>query len=204
MVQINLLPPSAKKRQRLKLDFKALKTVDLKPLIFALVGTVVLVMVFWLALGIRLNLKQNELARLNEQAKLARLNSQKLDEISKEKEWFQKKLEFLDQRLKREISWAENLNHLSSLVPPGVWLSNIVVHSREEDAIAVYDKLNIDGSAVSLAGEEMIVLIGGFMRALKEDEVFSEQFSEIKLVSSQKKKRNNIDVMDFKLLCQFR
>ncbi len=127
-----------------------------------------------------------------------------MDKLNKEKERFQKKLEFLEQRLKREISWAENLSRLSNLVPPGIWLNNIDVQSKEEDAIATYDKLDIDGSALSLAGEEMIVSIGRFMRALKEDEVFSGQFSEIKLVSSQKKKRNNIDVMDFKLLCQFR
>lgn len=206
MVQINLLPPSARKKQklRLKLDLKTLEAIDLKPLIFTLVGVIVSVMVLWLALGIRLNLKQNELARLNEQVKLGQLSSQKLDKLNKEKERFQKKLEFLNQRLKREISWAENLNRLSNLVPPGIWLNNIALHSKEEDAIATYDKLDIDGSAVSLAGEEMIVLIGGFMSALKEDEVLSGQFSEIKLVSSQKKKRNNIDVMDFKLLCQFR
>ncbi len=206
MVQINLLPPSARKKEKLKLrlDLKAVEALDLKPLISTLVGLIVLVMVLWLALGIRLNLKQKELARLNEQVKLSQVSSQRLDKLNKEKERFQKKLEFLNQRLKRAISWAENLNRLSNLVPPGIWLNNIAVYSREEDEIAVCDRLDIDGSAVSLAGEEMIVLIGGFMSALKEDAVFSGQFSEIKLVSSQKKKRNNIDVMDFKLLCQFR
>ena len=206
MVQINLLPPSDRKKQklRLRLDLKALEAIDLKPLLLALAGVILSVMVLWLALGIRLQLKESKLARLDEQTRTGRLILQKLDKLKKEKGEFEEKLEFLEQQLKREILWAENLNRLSNLVPPGIWLKKIALQSKEEGETTTYDKLDIEGSAVSLAGEEMIILISGFMSALKEDAIFSEQFSEIKLVSSQKKKRNSIDVMDFKLLCQFR
>ncbi len=115
------------------------------------------------------------------------------------------KLAFLEQQLKREVLWAKNLNYISNLVPSGVWLEDMVLHTKREGHLSKYEKLDINGSAISLRGEEMMDLIGGFMAALEKEELFSEQFSEIKLISSQRSKKDaRFEVMDFKLSCQYR
>lgn len=200
MVQINLLPAAAKKKQRIKAEL----TIKVAPLIFVLAGVILIVIAVWTILGIQLLGKQRELARLDKQLKAFQGGLQNLDQLTQDKKQAQEKLEFLDSNLKREVFWAKNLNRLNNLVPLGIWLKKVSLETRKEEHLKKYASLSIDGSAVSVQGEEMIDLIGGFMSVLKKDEVFSEQFSEIKLISSRRKKIGNFDVMDFNLYCQFR
>lgn len=200
MVQINLLPVSAKKKRKRNLELK----VKLGPIIFVLGVLVAVIIVIWAMLGIQLAAQGKKMARLDGELKSLKSTLQELDQMKQAKESLSDRLKFLDEEIKREILWSENLNRLSNLIPPGIWLKNIVLHSKEEERGHKYIKLDINGSAVSAGGEEMIDLIGKFMSALKQDEVFSEQFSEIKLISSQRGKSAKVEVMDFKLLCQFK
>ena len=200
MVQINLLPPSAKKKGRPRLDLN----INLGPIIFVLGVLLAVIIVAWTVLNIQLSTKQKELSRLKEHLKSSNVSLQKLDKLRKDKQGFLGKLEFLERSLKREALWAENLNRLSNLVPPGIWLKNLVLHSGKENELHKYLELDINGSAVSLEGEELINLIGRFMSALKEDEVLSQQLSEIKLVSSQRGKSGKVEIMNFKFFCQFK
>lgn len=200
MVQINLLSISVKKKGKLKLGLK----IKLGPVIFTLVAVMLAIIITWAMLGMQLSGKQKKLSRLDEQLKSLEFTLQKLDRLNKNKGQLQRKLEFMEQQLKGEILWSENLNRLSNLVPAGIWLKKMVLYSKKEDHLDKYDKLDINGSAVSLLPAEMIDLIGGFMSALEKDEVFSKQFSEIKLISSQRRTVGKNEVMDFKLFCQFR
>lgn len=200
MVQINLLPVTAKKKQKIKAELK----IKVGPLIFALVGVILAVVVCWTILGIRLSGQRKQLTERQKQLNTLRSSLKNLNQQNQDKRQFQHRLEFLEAELKREVFWAENLNRLSNLVPPGIWFKKISLHTVKEKRLKKYVSLRIGGSVVSLRGEEMIDLIGEFMNALKKDELFSEQFSEIRLLSSKRSKSGKFEIMDFSLHCQFR
>ena len=168
-------------------------------------GLILAMMVFWIILGMQFIAREKRIAQLDKELTSLKPTLQKVDKLKKDKEVFSRRLKFMDENIKRDILWSESLNRLSNLVPPGIWLKEMVLRTQKKEALNIYDKLDINGSAISLSGQEMIDLIGGFMTLIKRDEVFSKQFSEIKLISSQRiKKDSKIEVMDFKLSCQFR
>ena len=199
MVQINLLPDVTKKKQRIKVELK----LALGPIVFFLFALLLTIIAVWTMLGMQLSGKQKELSKLDEQLKTLKFTLEKQDELRKDKERLLRKAEFADRHLKRKVLWAKNLNRLSNLLPAGIWLKNVVLHTKKAGRLNIYKKLDISGSAASLQSEEMIASIGAFMTALKKDEVFSEQFSEIKLLSSQRSKAGEIEIMDFKLSATF-
>jgi len=200
MVQINLLPLTAREERKVRPEMK----LRLRPLIFLLTGLLLSILLVWIMLEIRLSSQGREILRFDEQLKDLGVTLQKSDNLRQDRERLLRNLEFFGRNIKREILWAENLNRLSDLVPAGIWLKNIVLDTKEEDSLHKYVRLDINGSAVSIQGEEMIDLIGRFMAALNKDELFSKQFSEINLLSSKRSKIGNIEIMDFKLLCKFR
>lgn len=196
-MQINLLPITPGKKRKTKIGLK----INIVPVIFSLAAVVLAVIVTWTMLGLGLSLKQKKLSRLDGELASLKVSLQRLDKLSQDRELLLGKLEFLNQQLKRELLWAKVLNRLSNLVPQGVWFEKLLLNTGKENQ---YLELEINGSAVSLQGEEMIDLIGQFMTALKNDKVFSELFSEIKLISSQRGKAEKMEKMDFRLSCQFR
>jgi len=202
MVQINLLPVSAKKKRKVKLDLK----IKLGPIVFILGALIGLIVVAWVILGLQFTAQQKELTKIGKQRQSLKFTLQKAERLKQEKAKLLLKLDFLDRSINREILWAKNLNRLSNLIPSGIWLKSIALHSEKEQDLHKYVKLDINGSAVSLKGEEMIDLIGRFMTAIKQDEVFSKQFSKVELISSVRKKTRSgkVEVMDFKLFAKFK
>jgi len=200
MVQINLLPSSAKKQQQRKMELG----LKLEPLIFIAIGIIVSIGIVWALLGVRISMQRKQLSQLDQEMQSLKSSLRKLNKLEQDKKLLGGKLEFLSQQLKKEIIWAENLNHLSNLVPEGIWLKKVELETEKKDNLSSYVGWDINAAVVSLYDEEMMDLIGKFMTALKQDQVFSEQFSEIKLISSKRGKFQNIAMMDFNLFCQFR
>lgn len=201
MVQINLLPPDAQKKKKIKIESKA---VQLGPIIFALAGVMVAIIVLWAVLGMRLNVRNKKLVELDKELQSQKATLDRVDELRKEKEHLQRKTKFLQTELSQEMLWAELLNRLSDLKPEGIWLKKLSLRTRKEGELTKYDRLDITGFAISSYGEEMIDVIGRFMSALKDDEVLAGQFAELKLISSKRNKKGKIETMDFALLYKFK
>ena len=200
MVQINLLPVEAKKRHKGKIEFK----IKLGPVLGVLIGVMLIIIVVWASLAMQLSAKEKKLSRLDEQLDSLGFTLDKLDQLEEERETLLSKLEFMDKTLKTEVLWAKNLNRLSNLLPPGIWIKSIILHTVTEGNLSQYLKLDITGSAIAVADKEPIDAIGGLMTTIKQDEIFSDQFSEIELISSQRGKFGEIVSMDFKLVCQYK
>ncbi len=199
MVQINLLPETARKKQKKKIELK----VVFGPIIFVLSALILTIITVWAMLAMQLSAKQKRLTKLDSELKDLKFNLQKQEQLEKDKQNLLGKLKFMERQLARDLLWAENLNRLSNLIPPEIWLKNIILHTKKVNQTNINTRLEIQGSTVSLQSEEMIASIGGFMSALKKDPVFSKQFSEIKLLSSQRSKNADVEVMDFKLSATF-
>jgi Tfp pilus assembly protein PilN len=200
MVQINLLPDTYKKRHKATVQLK----VNLRPLIFTLPGVILAILVVWSILGFQLSLGQKKLSLLNKQLQSLTSTAEDVDKLNEQKKQLENEIEFMRQHLKREVLWAKNLNRISNLIPAGIWIKSIDLTTITEDNLDKYEKLNINGSAVSLEGEEMMDWIGSFMTALKKDEVLSAQFAEVSLLSSKRSKFGQFEIMDFRLSCKFR
>ncbi|MBN2096908.1 MAG: PilN domain-containing protein [Candidatus Omnitrophica bacterium] len=200
MVQINLLPAQARKRKKAKIELQ----IKLGPILFVLVAFVLVIIVIWAGLGMRLTAGKKELARLDKQMGDLKLTLDNLDSLKKEKQLLVQRLEFMDRHFQRQVLWARNLNYLSRLIPSGIWLKNLNLSTVSEEGLTKYVQIDFNGTAVSIQGEDLLDLVGAFMSALKKDEIFSRQFSEIKLLSSQRSQSGKVETMDFKILCQFR
>jgi Tfp pilus assembly protein PilN len=201
MVQVNLLPDSYSKRHKAAIQIK----VNLRPLIFTLLGTILAILILWSILSFRLSLGQKKLLLLNKQLQSLTSAAEDVDKLKEQKKQLEREIEFMRQHLKREILWAKNLNRISNIIPAGIWIKSIDVSTIiTEDNLDRYEKLNINGLAVSVEGEEMMSWIGSFMTALKKDEVFATQFAEVSLLSSKRSKFGRFEIMDFRLSCKFR
>ena len=200
MVQINLLPVVQKKEPKLKIGFK----IDLGPILFIWAGAFVVIVAAWAFMGLQLSGKQKTLTELDAQIKSLKFTLEKVQRLKKDKELLSQRLEFMRHTIKRDVLWAKNLNRLSNLIPQSIWLHKLSLSTKTEEDIKRYERLAIEGTVVSLRGQEVIDIIGMFMKAIQNDRIFAEQFSEVKLVSSQRKKSGRIEIMDFQLSCQFR
>ncbi len=200
MVQINLLPTAEIVRRQKRLELQ----IKLGPVIFVLIAVMLAVIVGWAILGMRLTAEQEKVSQVDGQLESLKFSLQNRDKLNADKNNLQGKLEFLNRNLKRDILWARTLNDLSNLVPEGIWLKSLVLYTKKEDNFEKYEKLDIKGSAIALENKQTIDAIGEFMSALNQNQMFAKQFSDIKLVSSQRSRSGEIEVMDFELLCQFR
>jgi Tfp pilus assembly protein PilN len=199
MVQINLLPKKEAKKGKFKIDFH----MNLRPIIFIFTGVMLVIIIVWAVQGMKFAAKQRTLTQLNRELDSLKVTLEKLSTLKAEKEGLSLKLEFMQQHLKRQLLWAENLNRLSKLLPEGIWLTAVVLHTRRKDHLAKYEKLDIRGSAISVGGKEPIDLIGGFMSAIKNDSILAGQFAQVQLISSQRGQKANIETMEFQLSCEF-
>ena len=92
--------------------------------------------------------------------------------------------------LNERINWAEKLNKLSLVLPPGVWFEAISASGKE---------FQLRGKVVSLSKEEFS-LIRQLMDALKNDANFFKDFSALELSAVQKGLIGEYEVADFILI----
>ncbi len=201
MVQINLSPTLVKKN---KTSFKINFNIGLAPIIFAIVAAIVMVIAAWVILQTQFSARQKELDQLNQRVQSLRSTLRRVEGLNKEKQKLQELLGFMRQHLKRDILWARDLSVLSDLIPVEIWLKKLELQNKKTDDFVKHEKLNIEASAVSIEGEEMMNIIGEFMSSLERDPLFSKQFSRIQLISSKRSKADKIEIMDFELICQFK
>ena len=121
-----------------------------------------------------------------------------------------KKLQAIEKaagELSRPFSWSRKLQQLSHSVVGGVWLKKLSLSERYRQSLqsenGVSENLLIlTGSAASARGDEL-ALVGRFIRSLKENEGFFQDFVTVELESTQRRSVQSQDVMDFKIICTF-
>ena len=226
MIKINLLPEDLKKQEssftRIALSFKG-REGAVKNFVIALILILVAVHVALFFIGTRssaifksLTQKYNSL--LPGMIECASLKA--------ETDITNKKAQSIDYLMANRFSWAMKLNSLSDSMTPGIWLTGLSYEEKPGE-VSVQVKapsspaggrkettktetknislryLNISGYASSM-GEQGTVLIGKFIKSMKENESFFGDFSEIKLESIKAEKFLDQEVMSFKITCLFK
>lgn len=190
MIKINLMPDRLKKKNRgISLNIPQLP----REILILIVGAVglFLVLAHLLLIG-RLIMQKIRLSGV-------RLSFQQIEAPRKQADVLKEEISKIEARVNsyaaltdraKQIIWAKKLNQLSDFLPSGMWLTKLSFLDKQ---------LNIEGSAISKRGEEM-VLVGKFTSALKDDASFAKEFKSIELTSIDRKSIKNVEVADFVIL----
>ena len=191
MIEINLLPKELQKKKGPNLS-----GIPILPL-----GAAVVIVLFVLSFSL-------VTIRRHYQARFKRLTKQLQDKIPSKNEAvklqaevkrLESKKKVIDQLAKRKFFWAEKLNLISDLIPMGAWLSDLSFEEAKEGGV-----LTLDGMAVPYKDQEMINLVTLFMENLKQNEDFYNDFKTIELGPIRRIKSENVDAMQFSVICQFK
>ncbi len=187
MIEINLMPDSARKKRKgkflkggFKIPLEVVIGIGGALLMFLFFVHVYLLVVNISKLGI-----QKGLEGKNKGLASAKGN---VDTVISEMKSLQDKNKAIESITgKYQILWAEKLNHLSDSIPRGVWLKKIAFNG---------EVLFIDGSAISRQNEEMLNA-QSLVSSLKKNEEFLKHFKDLEIGSIQRRSVNNVGIADF-------
>lgn len=186
MIEINLLPLELRKKTK-KVDFKVqiFSKVTLLQVFAVTMGSLFIIHLLLTAV---LTLKAMSRARLDRQWQEIKPQKEQIDILKKDMQMMEDKLKTIQQlTTKSKIIWSEKLNIVSDVMPNGVWLRRIFLSGNN---------LEIEGSAASKRGEEMI-LVSRFVNNLKKDNRFYLDCQDIAVGSIQRRKIGHIELVDF-------
>ncbi len=201
MIKINLLPKELKKEQKPKKEFSILELPKISPKLFkagiyglsALLGINFLIAASVIA-------KSASLGSLNNKWQALQPNKAQIDRLNLEISSIEKKTVPVKKLMEKRILWAKELNELSNLMPPGVWLTKFFIQKQAGEKGGYKYILNIEGCAASLYGDEA-TLIANFVKAIQGNQEFFKYFNEAKLGPMEKAMMDKTPIMNFKIFC---
>jgi Tfp pilus assembly protein PilN len=194
MIEIDLLPLELREKKRIPFEqFFQTK------LFLTILGCLVLFHLFLYTATVinsrRLNALQRNWQNLSsKRAEIDRLKGE-LAEINR-------KVPLIKQLISNRLLWSRELNIISDLLIVGIWLNELSLEKQKTAKDGVLESLIIRGSAASRTKDEP-ALIGRFMQNLKDDSVFSANFT-VELGPIKKRLIGQTEVMDFILICRFK
>ena len=216
MIYINLLPVELRKARK-GLDFK------LPGMEIFMTGGVILVVVMVLVYLISFSSAKfmgwthNKLVAEYSKLEPIMREAEKLESAKKS---INRKISLLKKLMHSRIIWAKRLNQLSDILPFQTWLTKMAVEKRTEMVSATpktkaspgagkkvkksYNVFILEGMALSRENEDMTRRIGDLIKKVREDSIFSSDFSSVNLVSTCRVNVADVDIMSFKVGCRFK
>ena len=218
MITLNLIPEELKNRR------KSIEMPDL-PLIPIAATLITMLVVIQLLLSGLMFVSSRQLSGLEKTRKELAPKKSEFDNIKRKISAAEKKTRAIDALMRTQLNWARILNELSRSLTQNTWLTEMQYEeqletgppgsfgSREKnigktkkDAKPKTFKMRtllLSGAAVG-KGEEATAHIARFIRSLKENNAFFQDFDDIELVSIKKSFVAGEEVMDFTLACRFK
>ncbi|MFA4992155.1 MAG: PilN domain-containing protein [Candidatus Omnitrophota bacterium] len=191
MIEINLLPEELQKKKRFSFN---LNLEPSKLMVYGGGGIAGLLVLLVLLLFLGSFIRGIQISGLDKKEKAFAPKMAEIELVNKEITDVKTKMGALNGVTVRKFLWAEKLNQLSDLVPPGAWFTRVRTDPE--------NRFIIEGSVVS-RGEEEMASVGKFMKNLKDDQKFFRDFTNIKLESVQRKNKDGVDMLDFKIALYF-
>jgi Tfp pilus assembly protein PilN len=190
MIEVNLLPQDLRKeKKRFNVNMPELPSPNLNKVIMVAVAILVVIHII---LTVNLVIKKVRLARLSKlwEEELGPVKKD-LDKLKKDMNLMENKVRTIEQLTTgAKIIWSEKLNMISNVIPNGVWLTRIFCSENS---------LDIEGSAVSKKGEEML-LVGKFANNLKKEKRFYSGFRDLEVSSIKRRKIGPVEIVDFLII----
>ena len=190
MIEINLVPEQSRKKRKSKSLLNGLN-IPRETMIGAGAGVLVILLSIHFVLLLFNITKLVHYKKLQKQwAEMSPLK-EKVDSVMLELRGLQGKLAVFDEVAGDSGAlWSRKLNILSDSLPRGVWFKKIDFHN---------DIFLLEGSAISMQGEEMIN-VHNFVSVLKKNKDFLDHFADLKLGSIQTRKLEKIEIADFSII----
>ncbi len=188
MIEINLVPPQLRKRQ--KKNFSATGIFNLpQEIVFALIGGVIaFLIVIHVLLQLNIFLKVIQHSALKAQWAKTQPEKQQVDVVLNELRSSQNKINAINKvTTSKRLLWAQKFNEISESLPRGMWLNRLSLESNV---------FMIEGSAFSKIGNEMTT-VGDFLTTLKNSKAFMEGLENIDVGSIQRRQIKSVDISDF-------
>ena len=180
MLKINLLPENARKAA-----LSPIEQFHRTPLMWIVViGMAGFALSFFAPIALR----REELRRLNAKIQVLVPKKQEVDQLQR----FLQRLRAQEESFKKlgagEEVWSKWLNHLSDVMPDGVWFTELLFEQGKS--------LRIQGSAIGMGGTEATG-INRLIQDLKAD----PQFAAFQIESMKRVPEKDIEVVQFTLNC---
>lgn len=199
MAIINLLPDSKAHPKKLKKETAEDSSVKpLKTFTFILIFLSILTAGGWYALSSQNTAKKNEMSLLDKRSSALKTGHNEIEKLKNLKKETEENLSFYEKILGNNMLWSKKLALISKNIPPQIWLTSIHTETSPKKMLV------IRGSATSLVESEIIDSISRFVERLKNENVFSGDFSIIKLGPLISEKKGSLDIMNFSLFCEFK
>ncbi|MBI1976716.1 MAG: hypothetical protein HYS56_04325, partial [Candidatus Omnitrophica bacterium] len=101
--------------------------------------------------------------------------------------------------------WSEKMNHISDLLPPGMWLTQMELARQritggQGEVVSEQLALVIRGRVYSREKNEAAI-VGKYISVLKAKENFFKDFEDVRLENIQSRLLRQIQVAEFALVC---
>jgi len=210
MIDINLLPEELRPRPRSPLPYLATLALVVVVVLYCVISSFVELH--------KISGFKQRVDELDEQIEVVRASAEAVKELeSKERRLNAKRLA-IGTIMADRIVWSKVLYMLARIVPEDVWLTGIVEKVKTErvtidnpDPGAGPKKiqktvtrriLEITGYALSPREEQGVHLVGRFVRAMEDDQDFSERFRGPEPQSVNDAEFEDVPVKDFQIWCR--
>ncbi len=197
MIEINLLPAELKKKEAVGFKLPDIPTARI------FITAVILLFAFQMIVSLFAFYQRVEALSVNVTiASLKKENSEILRQKTQAL-MAQNRLKEIQVLTRRDYYWSSLLAELTRSMTRGVWLREFSTNEKNmgsDKASARY--LSLKGSAIG-QGQET-AYIGKFVKALKENKLFAELFSQVELTNINQRKIYEYDVYDFEIMCVFK
>lgn len=99
--------------------------------------------------------------------------------------------------------WGMKLRALSSLLPKEMWLTEIYLTDDRIDGV-LRDVLQVSGTTYVAEEQNALSVILDYLNALRDDQGFSKDFENIRLLSSRRSGSMEREELNFKFVCLVR
>jgi Tfp pilus assembly protein PilN len=207
LIEINLLPPEHRRKERMKLalpsDLPAGKIV-----LMALGG----ILAIQLVVSVFAFVQAGRLTRITREIEQLKTENKEITLQKAEIAAMKARAREVDSLSERKFYWSGLLNAVSDSISKGIWLSELyMAEGAAPDAVGAATEggdqsqvryLRISGSAVGQGDET--ASIGKFITELKQNALLGELFDDVRLSNINQKKIQDFDVYDFLLVCVFK
>ena len=214
MITINLLPTELRKAR------KGLKLPGMEIFITGgVILVVVMVLIYLISFSSAKFMGWTHNKLVAEYSKLEPI-MREAEKLESAKKSINRKISLLKKLMHSRIIWAKRLNRLSDILPFQTWLTKMAVEKRTEMVSTApktkaspgagkkvkksYNVFILEGMALSRENEDMTRRIGDLIKKVREDSIFSSDFSSVNLVSTCRVNVADVDIMSFKVGCRFK
>lgn len=185
---INLLPPE----EKIKVIDKQI--VGRKALCGFLcsLALIVLINMFF---GIILMSKNSYVANLEKKYKIYQDLQGDIKKIKENIDYSNREFELIDKFFSNHFYWSEKLLKLSQKVPEEIWFQRLSINNDKDRGV-----LKINGLVANINSEERpLSILNKFIKTLKNDQTFFNDFSEIRLIDVKSASLKNKEGLEFNL-----